>query len=120
MRPKRLISLLAVAVLGLTGCDIEDWNGGERVSRDFHMNHPLKAGGRFTIESFNGSVEISSWDQDTVDISGTKYATSDQLLDALKIDVQNTPDLVAVRAVRPTSYRGNIGAKFVIKVPRDA
>src|SRR5215472_16185964 len=111
MRPKRLIPFLAIAALALTGCDIEDWNGGERLSRDFHMSYPLKSGGRFTIESFNGSIEISSWEQDTVDISGTKYAPSDQLLEALKIDVQNAPDLVSVRAVRPTSYRGNIGAK---------
>src|SRR5215475_10443629 len=104
MRARLTIPLLAVALLVLSGCEFEDWGAAERRSKDFHFNYPLKAGGHVTVESFNGSIEVSGWDQGTVDISGTKYARSDEMLEALKIDIQNSPDSVYVRAIRPSSH----------------
>src|SRR6266545_5294366 len=107
---KLSIPLLAGLVLALCGCDcdIATW-GGVRRTKDFHSSHPLKSGGRFSLEGFNGSVEISGWDQDTVDVSGTKYAHSDEALDAIKIDVQSDAGSVSVRAIRPYGP-GNMGA----------
>ena len=71
-----LVVSLAAGLLGLAGCDIDDLDigGSERSSQDFHYSYPMQPGGRLSVENFNGSVEISGWDQDTVDISGTKYA----------------------------------------------
>lgn len=115
-----LAPALAAALLGLAGCDIEDWHGNERHSKDFQLSYDLKPDGRVSLEGFNGSIEISGWDQPKVDISGTKYAPSPELAEALKIDVQNSADSISVRAVRPSSVRGNIGVKFVVKVPRQA
>jgi DUF4097 and DUF4098 domain-containing protein YvlB len=70
------------------------------------------------VENFNGSIEIASWDQDSIDISGVKYAGTTELRDAMKIDVATTGDTLHVRTVRPSERRGNMGAKYVIKVPR--
>jgi len=112
---------LAVALLGLSGCVMEDGFGGfQRYSRDFHYSYPLKSDGRLSVETFNGSVEISGWDEATIDISGTKYGPSQEAADALRVDVDHASDAVSVRAVRPTMWRNNIGARFVIKVPRGA
>jgi hypothetical protein len=119
MRTKLLIPALAGSLLILCGCEYEDW-GNVRRTQDFHFSHPLKSGSRVSVEGFNGSVEISGWDQETVDISGSKYAPSDELLEALKIDVSSHSDSVTVRAIRPSSHRGNLGAKFIIKVPRQS
>jgi DUF4097 and DUF4098 domain-containing protein YvlB len=120
MRAKLLFPALAATLLGLAACDIEDLGGFERYHKDFHYSYPLKNGGRLAVETFNGSVEISGWDQDTVDISGTKYSRSQEEADSLKIEIDNSPDLVSIRVVRPSMRRGNWGAKFVIKVPRKA
>jgi DUF4097 and DUF4098 domain-containing protein YvlB len=78
----------------------------------------MKAGGRLYIENFNGSLEISGWDQETADVSGTKYASTEAVLEALKIDVLASGDSIRIRTVRPSGHRGNMGARFVIKVPR--
>jgi hypothetical protein len=111
----------AAGLLVLAGCDFEDLGGLERYHEDFHYSHPLKAGGRLTVEGFNGTVEVSTWDQDTVDISGTKYARSQSEAGDLRIDIDHTLDAVAVRAVRPSMMRhGNYGVRFAIKVPRTA
>src|SRR5690242_12324618 len=115
---RRRVLLLAPAFLLLAGCDFEDLGSSDRYTADFHYSYPLKSGGRLSVENFNGSIEIASWDQDSVDISGVKYAGTPELRDAIKIDIVNTADSVHVRTVRPSERRGNMGAKYVIKVPR--
>ncbi|HTQ56901.1 MAG TPA: DUF4097 family beta strand repeat-containing protein [Bryobacteraceae bacterium] len=111
---------VAAGLLACVGCDIDDWDvgGSERYTQDFHYSYPLQPGGRLTVENSNGSVEISGWDQNTVDISGTKYARTPELRDELKIEIDHSSDAVSIRTVRPSSRRGNMGAKYIIKVPR--
>lgn len=120
MRTKLLLPALAAALLGLAACDFEDLGGFERYHQDFHYSFPMKPGGKLTVETFNGSVEVSGWDQATVDISGTKYGRSQEEADSLKVSTDNSPDAISVRVVRPSERRGNSGARFVIKVPRAA
>ncbi len=115
-----LLVLLACALLALAACDLEEWNFGDsgRLSQDFHYSYPLKPGGSLSVDSINGPVEISGWDQSTVDISGAKYAPTAELRDAIRIDVSAAPDSISVRAVRPSERHGNMGVHFTIKVPR--
>ena len=113
---KRTFLVLAPVLLFLAGCDLEDLGSSERYTADFHYGS-LKAT-RLSVENFNGSIEIASWDQDSIDISGVKYAGTTELRDAMKIDVAATGDTLHVRTVRPSERRGNMGAKYVIKVPR--
>jgi len=111
--------LILPALLFLAGCDFEDFDNGTRYHEDFHYSEPLKAGGRLSLEGFNGSVEITAWDQNTVDINGTKYARTQDDANSIKVDVQHGADYVSLRASRPPMIRhGNFGVKFVIKVPR--
>ncbi len=53
-----------------------------------------------------------------MDVSGTKYAATVALRDAIKIDIQPSADSVYIRTVRPFERRGNMGARFILKVPR--
>jgi DUF4097 and DUF4098 domain-containing protein YvlB len=120
MRQNLVLPAIAAGLLCLAACDFEDFNIGERYSRDFHYNFPLKSNGRLTVESFNGSIEISGWDENTVDISGTKHGPTQERAEELKIETSNTPDSVSVRVIRPSAWRNNLGVRFVIKVPRSA
>jgi DUF4097 and DUF4098 domain-containing protein YvlB len=63
-------------------------------------------------------VEILGWGQDTIDISGTKYASTEPVIKALKIDIVASPEGIRIRTIPPTGHRANWGAKFVIRVPR--
>jgi DUF4097 and DUF4098 domain-containing protein YvlB len=106
-----------VPLLVLTGCD-EGWFGdSDRFREDFHYSYPLESGGRFSIENLNGSIEINVWDQNTVEINGTKYAPTEQTLKDIKIDVSAQPTSVSVRTVAAYNFR-NGGAKYSIRVPR--
>jgi DUF4097 and DUF4098 domain-containing protein YvlB len=110
-----LLSLLPIQV----GCDFETFaDSSDRHREDFQYSYDLKPGGRLSLETFNGSVEILSWEKDSVQITGTKYAGRLEDLQDLKIEIQADPASVRIRAIRPAPRRGNMGAKFFIRVPR--
>jgi len=119
MRAKSVLALggLSAALLSLTSCivGIGDW---ERYNKDFHLTYPLKPGGKLSVETFNGSIDISAWDQDTVDITGTKYGPTQEEADNLRVNVDSSADSVSIRVPRPTDRRNNQGARLTIKVPR--
>jgi DUF4097 and DUF4098 domain-containing protein YvlB len=118
MTSKLLFSTVLGLALLTVGCDDMDF-GMERHEAPFHYTLDMKPGARLELETFNGSVEIRGWDQNKVDVSGTKYANSEALRDAIRIDAHTTSDGAAIRAIRPSEHHGNMGAKFVIQVPHN-
>ncbi len=118
MRRVLLFPFLILGALGTMSCDLEGFASGERFKEDFRYSYKLQPGGRLSIENFNGSVEIVGWDQNQVEITGTKYANTEDLLKALKIDVVSAADSIRIRTIRPSdTNRGNLGAHYVIRVP---
>jgi len=120
MRAWLATSVFLAGLVGVSGCYIDDFGVFDRYTKDFHYSYPLKSAGRLSLETFNGAVEISGWDQETVDISGTKSGPGQDAVDSLKIEITNTPDAVSIRAVRPSEFRHGWGARFAIKIPRRA
>jgi DUF4097 and DUF4098 domain-containing protein YvlB len=120
MRPVHLLPVIAVGVLSFTACDFDDIQDFERFTSDFHFSYPLQAGGRLSLETFNGSIEVSGWDQNNIDISGTKSGPSQQAANDLPVSIDHTPEAVSIRVVRPSERRNHQGARFVLKVPRAA
>jgi DUF4097 and DUF4098 domain-containing protein YvlB len=113
--------LLPLMAIFLAGCDDIDLGGigvSDRYREDFHFSYPVSAGGSLRLETFNGSVEISGWDKNTVDIDGTKYASTDYRLKEMKLDIVPSANSVNIRVLPPLDHRGNAGARFTIHVPR--
>ena len=108
---------LLAGLLLLAGCDLEDFGSSTQYSSDFHYNYPLKAGGKISLDNFNGSIEITGWDQEAVDVSGAKYASTSEARDAIRIQITPAEGSLDIRTVRPPERR-NCGARFVLKVPR--
>jgi DUF4097 and DUF4098 domain-containing protein YvlB len=118
MRTAFLSAAMFSATLLMTGCDIEDFGPSDRYKEDFHYSYNLQPGNRFSIDNMNGSVEISGWDQNKVEISGTKYAATEDLLKSVKIDIQADSGAVRVRTARPSGpHGGHCGARYVVHVP---
>ena len=113
-----LPAVLAAALVSLTGCDFEDFGGIGKFSRDFHYNYAMNSNATLNLETFNGSVEISGWDQNTIDITGAKYGPTQADADDLQVNISHTADEVTIRVIRPAERRNNLGAKFNIRLPR--
>ena len=112
---------LSVGLLSffLAGCEDVVWGDrSDRFTENFSFSYSLKPGGRVSIENLNGSVEVTGWDKDSIEITGAKYAATEDLLRALKIDIQQSSDAIDIRTVRPSSVRGNYGARYRLRVPR--
>ena len=108
-------------MLLLTGCVyVGDMGSSDAYKQDFHSTYPLDAGGRVSVDSFNGPIEVVGWDQNTVEVNGTKYASHRAALDDIKIDVDAAASSVHIRAERPSDIFHNGGVRFSIRVPRKA
>jgi hypothetical protein len=108
-------------LLLLAGC--EDWDLGgitDRYREDFHFSYPLNAGGSVQVDNSNGSVEISGWDKSTVEIDGAKYASTEERLKMMRVDISQSPSSITIRTIMPVGWRGNAGARYIIRVPRHA
>ena len=112
---KRLFSMLSLSALAFASLCLAD---DTRYHEDFHYSYPQSSGGRVSLDNFNGSVEITGWDQNTVDVSGTKYADTQERLRELRIEVSSSGNAVQIRTVRPEYTHGSSGAKYIIRVPR--
>ncbi len=122
MRRTILLSLLTGLTLTLAGCEFDptEWGDSDRYKEDFSSTHKLASGGKITLESFNGAVEVLGWDREEVEVAGTKYASRESVMKDIKIDVTSDPTWLRVRAIRPVDHNCNCGARFTLKVPRKA
>jgi DUF4097 and DUF4098 domain-containing protein YvlB len=117
MRLALRCAAIGVPLLFLAACDEFNFGDFERYQEDFHYTYTLAPGGRLSVENLNGSVEISGWEKDSVEINGTKYAHSEQSLKDTKIDVSSSPNVLQVRTMPAYGPRG-AGARYSIRVPR--
>jgi DUF4097 and DUF4098 domain-containing protein YvlB len=114
------LRLLPLApVLLLTGCvDFGDFGDSEAYKEDFHHSYPLNAGGSVSVETFNGSIELVGWEQNSVEVNGTKYASTKSALDSIRVDVSSPSGSVRVRASKSSDFHRNMGMRFTVRVPK--
>ncbi len=74
----------------------------------FYRAYPLATGGTFKLSNVNGSVEVSGWEKEQVEIHAVKSARwRSEDLQQVTIEVSAGPGAVAVR----TRYPGNEGVQ---------
>src|SRR5690242_10082695 len=119
LNAKIAILALAPALVLLAGCD-EVLNGGWNYTEDFHSSYPLPANGQVEVENFNGGIEITGWNQSTVDISGTKFASTQERLKSVRVDVSAMPTSLVIRTAAEGDWPSRGGVRYVIRVPQKA
>ena len=91
---------------------------GYEESEEFYKILPIKADGVFSLRNVNGSITISTWKKEEVEIKAEKTVKDNgERLDEIKIEIESTPDFVSVDTIYPRWK--NIQAKVIyeIKVP---
>jgi DUF4097 and DUF4098 domain-containing protein YvlB len=122
----KVLTLLAAGVL-VAGCEVNLNTEGlsSRETRSF------KATGQpeVVLDTFDGAIELHSWDRNEIEVEIEKRAMEQALLDEIKIDAQQQGDKIVVTVTGPTraQYRGvTIGmhisptARLRVAVPRRA
>ena len=119
MNRKMLLPVFG-ALLLTAGCDDFEWGDINRYHEDFQYSYDAKPGVHLYVENMNGSVEITGWEKNSVQVTGTKHASEEATLKALKIDIVNSADSIRIRTIGPSGHRGGYGAKYVIRLPQKA
>jgi DUF4097 and DUF4098 domain-containing protein YvlB len=90
----------------------------ERARADFHYSYALEPGGRLDLHNTNGSVDIAGWDRNTIEVSGTKFASSEDRLREISIRVSASGNEASVQTEEPRDFlHGSYSVRYVIRVP---
>ncbi len=115
------MTLRTILLSALTLTAALAWDN-DRFKEDFRYTYALAANGRLQLETFNGTVEILGWDKNEIEITGTKYGATQEIVKALQVEITNTPNSISIRVPRPPregdSWGSKGGAKFTIRCPR--
>lgn len=123
---RRMIPVLGVSLLsvGLTACSI-DVRGEGVVSRD-EKRFNVSGQTEVNLRTFDGSIQLKSWDKDEVVIEIERRGPDKQAADALVVNARQEGNRVIVEAPQP-SNRGEVihigssqspSVSFVVTAPR--
>lgn len=92
---------------------------GKEKSEEFSKVLPLKSGGTFSLKNVNGSINITTWKEDKVDIKALKTTKGDpDKLKEVKIEVEATANSVSVNTIFPKGKNIRVSVNYEVKVPQ--
>jgi hypothetical protein len=118
---------VSVAAVAMTGCEVNLNTEGltAKETRSFQV----KGQPDLTLETFDGAIEIHSWDRNEIEIEIEKRAMDKALIDQMKIEAEQEGDRIVLKVTGPTSMESRgvtIGvhispsAKLLVAVPRSS
>ncbi len=115
-----LLTALTAGLLALSACDWIDpseWGASQRFKEPFSTTEKLSSGGRVTMETFNGPIEVRGWDREEASIEVVKYASRQETLGLMDVDIVADGSALRVRVRRPEG-NCNCGASLSLRLPR--
>jgi Putative adhesin len=99
----------ALLAMSLAGCTVNVNTEGATASE----THTFKVGAspRVTLDTFDGSIEVHSWDRPEVEVIVEKQAQDETLLQQIVVEPSQDGDTVTLR-VRGPANRGNSGIQI--------
>jgi DUF4097 and DUF4098 domain-containing protein YvlB len=90
----------------------------EEHKEEFSKVLPLSAKGAFSLDNVNGSVTITTWTEEKVEIKALKTTKKDaENLEKVKIEVKSGPDFVSVETIYPKLKNTGVSVTYDVKVP---
>ena len=122
----KVLTLLAAATL-IAGCEVNLNTEGlsAREVKTFKVAGPPEV----VLDTFDGAIELHSWDKSEVEVEVEKRAMEQMLLDEITIDAQQQGDKIIIKVTGPARPRNRgviIGmhisptARLRVAVPRSA
>lgn len=118
---------VAAAVVALAGCEV-NLNSEGIVSRET-KKFTVTGSPEVLLETFDGAIEIHSWDRKEVEIEIEKRAMEQSIVDEMKIVAEQEGDKIVVKVTGPTRQQNRgiqIGVNFSpsarlrVAVPRES
>ena len=123
----RLATILLISGTLLAGCEVN--LNTEGLSAREVKSFKVTGQPEIVLDTFDGAIELHSWDRNEIEVEVEKRAMEQVLLDEIKIDAQQQGDKIIVKVTGPTrvnSHGLTIGvhisptARLRVAVPRSA
>ena len=121
----KALTLVAAAVV-LAGCEVN--LNTEGLSAREVKTFKVSGQPEVVLDTFDGSIELHSWDRNEIEVEVEKRAMEQSLLDEIKIDAQQEGDKIVVRVTGPRAQRHGVTigmhisptARLRVAVPKNA
>jgi len=118
----------------LVGCYID--NGKYKATETFEKSYDFASGGELILENVNGSVEVTAWDEEKVQLIAKKEARASstsraqEAVKKVKIEVNQTANSLEIKTYDPFRKRGrgisrllsgdfvSVSVAYTLMVPR--
>lgn len=100
---RRSLTLLTVGALAVASAGCEISLDSEGVTSTETKTFQVSGQPDVVLETFDGAIEIHSWDRDTIEVEIEKRAMEQDLLDQIEIVAEQEGDHVVVRVTGPPS-----------------
>lgn len=118
------LALLAVSLLS-TGCTVS-MDAEERIARE-EKRFPVSGVAEVSVSTFDGPIEIRSWDRSEVLVEIEKRAGDEAALKSIEVRAEQQGNRVHVEAVRPSGRDTFVGigfhispqARLIVSVPKE-
>jgi hypothetical protein len=117
-----LAACVILAGVGATGCEISV-DAGPYVVRE-EKRFQVSGTPNLTLETFDGSLEIRSWDRDEVLVEIEKRGPDKARAEAIQVKAERTGNTITVQAKRPEGRQQRFGvsvslsARIIASIPR--
>jgi DUF4097 and DUF4098 domain-containing protein YvlB len=117
-------AMLALAVAGSTACSI-NLNAEQYVNKE-HKTFAVTGKADVELKTFDGSIEVTSWDKPEVAVTIERRADTQAEAEALKVTAEQSGNRVVIHAVKPERSESQVqvgfhhgrSVRFVVSVPR--
>ena len=120
----RLATILLVSATLLPGCEV-NLNSEGLTARDV-KTFKVTGQAELSLDTFDGAIELHSWDKNEIEVEIEKRAMEQSLLDEIKVDAQQQGDKITITVTGPASDRHGVPigmhisptARLRVAVPR--
>src|SRR5215218_9573022 len=95
----RLATVLLVSTTALAGCEV-NLNSEGLTARDV-KTFKVNGQAELVLNTFDGSIELHSWDRNEIEVEVEKRAMEQTLIDEIKVDAQQQGDKITVKVTGP-------------------
>lgn len=93
------VAMLVLAAVTLAGCEVNLNSEGivSRETRKFEVTGTPDV----QLETFDGAIEVHSWDRNEVEVEIEKRAMEQELVDEMKVSAEQQGNRIVIRVTRP-------------------
>ncbi|MBV8816901.1 MAG: DUF4097 family beta strand repeat protein [Acidobacteriaceae bacterium] len=115
---RALILTISSTIAALSACGF--YGGFANVRQEFHYSYALQPRATLQVENTNGEIQVAGWDRETIDVSGTKAAASEDRLGQIHPTITVDPNGKSASVITnaPHFLPGSWYVNYLIRVPR--